>query len=264
VIRAVPVTLGTIENSVVINGDVLARTQVSIYPTVAGKVTETRLRVGDTVSRGQVVAMVDPSRPGEFYSQSPVVSTITGTVLAAPLTPGDTVSVQTAVYQVGDLSNLIVETYVPERYSVSVRRGLPALVSFEAMPGETFNAAVDEVSPVLDPVSRTLRIRLRFTGENSSGRVDPRIKAGMFATVSLVINSRNNVPIIPRSSVISTYGSWVVFVVRPDDTATRRVIELGLENENFIEVTEGLALGDLVVVAGQNFLSENDPVRVVD
>jgi hypothetical protein len=47
----------------------------------------------------------------------------------------------------------------------------------------------------------------------------------MFAAVSLVINSRNNVPIIPRSSVISTYGSWIVFVVRPDDTATRRVKE---------------------------------------
>jgi RND family efflux transporter MFP subunit len=257
------VVLGTVENHVIINGDVLARSQVAIYPTVAGKLTEIRFRVGDRVSRGQVVATVDPSRPGEVYSQSPVVSTITGTILQTPVNPGDTVSAQTVIYVVGDLAALAVETFVPERFSTNVRLGLPALVSFEAMPNENFAALVDEVSPVLDPASRTLRIRLRFV-PGPSGRIDSRIKAGMFGTVNLVTNSRRNVPVIPRSSAINTYGNWIAFVIKEDNTVERRVLTLGLETETTLEVLEGLAAGDLIVTAGQNFLSDGDTVRIID
>jgi multidrug efflux pump subunit AcrA (membrane-fusion protein) len=263
VVRATEVVLGTVENRVVINGDVLARSQVAIYPTVAGKLAEARFRVGDRVNRGQVVAMVDPSRPGEVYSQNPVVSTISGVILQAPVNPGDTVSGQTVIYVVGDLSALAVETFVPERFSTSVRPGLPALVSFEAMPLENFAAEVDEVSPVLDPASRTLRIRLRFSPE-PPGRLDSRIKAGMFGTVSLVTHARRNVPVIPRSAAINTYGNWIAFVIRQDDTAERRFLTLGLENETTLEILDGLAVGERVVTAGQNFLSDGDAVRVVD
>ena len=201
-VRITPVVRDTIENSVVITGDVLAVNQVSILPTVAGKISETRFQVGDRVSQGTVVAMVDPSRPGQIYSDSPVVSTINGTILSIPVNKGDTVSTQTTVYVVGDLSALMVETFVPERFSNAARIGLSAQVSLEALPGETFEAVVYELSPVLDPASRTLRIRLRFTG-----RADPRIKAGMFATVRLVTNTHRDVPVIKRESAIYTYGN---------------------------------------------------------
>jgi multidrug efflux pump subunit AcrA (membrane-fusion protein) len=258
-VRVIPVSRDTIENSVVINGDVLAGSQVSIFPTVAGKITGTHFQVGDQVSRGEAVAMVDPSRPGEVYSQSPVISTISGTILQAPVQAGDTVTLQTAVYVVGDLANLVVETFVPERFSNAARRGLAAQIFLEALPGEVFTAVVDEVSPVLDPASRTLRIRLKF-----SGPADPRIKAGMFATVSLVTNTRRNVPVIHREAVINTYGSWIVFTVNAENTAVRREISLGLENERFVEVLKGLEPGELVVSAGQNFLSHGDSVRILD
>jgi RND family efflux transporter MFP subunit len=153
----------------------------------------------------------------------------------------------------------MVETYVPERFSNAARRGLAAQVSLEAFPGEVFAAVVDELSPVLDPASRTLRIRLRFTG-----RMDTRIRAGMFATVSLVTNTRRNVPVIARESAINTYGSWIVFTVDEKNTVSRREVSLGLENESFIEITRGLEIGDRVVSEGQNFLSDGDLVRIIE
>jgi multidrug efflux pump subunit AcrA (membrane-fusion protein) len=257
-VRVTEVTPGTIENSVMINGDVLAASQVSLYPNMAGKLTQLRHRVGDWVNQGEVVAAVDPSRPGEEYSESPVVSTISGTVLSVSASLGDTVSVSTVVYVIGDLSDLEVETFVPERFSNAARQDLGALVSLEALPGESFPATVSEVSPVLDPASRTLRIRLRFNQR------DNRIRAGMFATVSLVTNTRQDVPVIPRDAVINTYGSWLVFVVDGQNTARRRTITLGLENENSVEVLEGLEPGERIVSAGQNFLSDGDPVRIVN
>ena len=264
VVQVAEVIHGTIENSVVINGDVLSRNLVSIYPTVGGKLTEVRYGIGDRVGVGSVVAMVDPSRPGEVFSHSPVVSTIWGTVLQAPFSVGDTVSSQSAIYVVGDLSNLRVETHVPERFVSSIRQGLGAKVMFEAIPGEIFDAQVDEVSPVLDLASRTLKIRLRFVNEQGRASTDPRIKAGMFATVSLVTRTRTDVPVIPRTSVINTYGTWVAFIIDENNIARRRVLELGIENENLFEVLSGINPGDRIVTAGHGFLSDGDNVRIVE
>ncbi len=225
---------------------------------------ESRIGIGDRVGIGNVVAMVDPSRPGEVYSLSPVVSTISGTVLQAPYSIGDTVSAQSSLFVVGDLSVLRVETFVPERFVSSIRLGLGAEVSLEALPGETFSAEIDEVSPVLDPASRTLRIKLRFVDRAGRGATDPRIKAGMFATISLVTRTRANVPIIPRTSAINTYGSWIAFIIDENNIARRRTLELGIENERFFEVLSGINPGDKVVTAGQNFLTDGDPVRIVE
>ncbi len=253
-VRVQPLALGTVSNIVVVSGDVIPRSQVSIYPGVAGRVAELSVRTGDRIEAGQTVALIDPSRPGETYSKSPVVATVGGTVLSVPLSRGDTVGVQSAVAVVGDLSDLAVETFIPERFVTTIRRGLGAQVRFEAIRGRSFPAVVDEISPVLDPASRTLRVRLRFV------RPDPLIRAGMFASVELVTDARYDVPVIPRSAVINTYGSWIAFVVGADNTAQRRVLTLGLESEELMEVLDGIKQGERVVTAGQ---SDRDPVRIV-
>jgi multidrug efflux pump subunit AcrA (membrane-fusion protein) len=256
-VRVKPVVLGTINNSIMINGDVLAAREISIFPVVAGKIVELRLNVGDTVKERQIVAVVDPSRPGEVYSGSPVRSTISGTVLQRPYSTGDTVSQQSAIYVIGDLSYLVVETFVPERFSSDIRTGLRAEIFFDSMPGLTFTGIVNEVSPVLDPSSRALRIKLRID------KNDPRIRPGMFATVSLVTASRRNIPVIPREAVINTYNSWIVFVVNSENKAERREILLGLESETMVEALSGLSVDDIVVTSGQNFLSNNESVRIL-
>ncbi|MCL2720357.1 MAG: efflux RND transporter periplasmic adaptor subunit [Treponema sp.] len=257
-VRVTPVTTGIIEKSVILNGEILARNQVTILPAMAGRLVDMRFSVGDRVTSGSIVAMVDPSRPGEVFSRSPVVSTVTGTVLNAPFSIGDSVTPQSGIYIVGDLSALLVETFVPERFATSVTQGMRASLWFEAIPGETFNAEVFEINPVLDPVSRTLRIRLRFLN------TDPRIRAGMFATLSLITNRKADVPVIQRTSVINTYGSWIVFVVDEENIARRRVVTLGLDSEDQLEILSGVSLGERVVSAGQNFLSDGDPVRIAE
>ena len=257
-VRITPVSSGTIEQSVIVNGEILARNQVTIYPTVGGKLSESFITIGNRVNRGDRIAMIDPSRPGENFSPSPVISTVSGTVLQAPFHVGDTLTTQSGIFVVGDLSSLLVETYVPERFVASVRRGMRAVLWFEAIGGEKFNAEVTEISPVLDPVSRTLRIRLSFLN------YDQRIRAGMFATISLVTNRKTNIPVIARTSVINTYGSWIVFAIDEKNIARRREVTLGIDNEELVEILSGVELGDKVVSAGQNFLSDGDLVRVVE
>ena len=263
-VRITPVILDTIEYTVILNGDVLSSSRVSIYPAMAGKVTELRVRAGDRVNRGQIIAMVDPSRPGDTYFSNPVTSTVSGVAVSVPVNPGDTIQTNSVICVVGNLADLRIETHVPERYSVSVRMGLPAQVSFEAMPGEVFAAEVVELSPVLDPASRTMRIQLRLKpGED--GQVDFRIRPGMFATISLVTNSRVDVPVVPRTSLIQTYGTWIVFVIPKDSSAAeRREVTIGLEGEHIVEILAGLEAGEQIVSEGQNFLTDGDSVRIVE
>jgi RND family efflux transporter MFP subunit len=257
-VRVLAVAPGAIENTIIVNGDVLAERQVSIYPVSGGKITRLPYRLGDTVQNGAVIAIIDPSRPGEIYQTSPVRSTITGTILQLPFGTGEQVSAAQVVAIIGDLSKLAVETYIPERFTAAIRPGLSAEVYFDSLPGETFTAVIAELSPVIDPASRTLRTRLRFR------RADPRIKSGMFATISLITASRTNILVLPREAVINTYGSWIVFILENDTTVRRREITLGMENETLIEVTSGLSAGEKVVYSGQNFLSDGDTVRVLE
>jgi multidrug efflux pump subunit AcrA (membrane-fusion protein) len=257
-VRVQPVEIGDVRNSVVVNGEVLAGTQVSANPTVAGKLTDLHVKIGDSVRAGQTIAFVDPSRPGEVYSKSPVVAAISGTVLSTPVNIGDSVTTQTAIVTIGDLNSIVLETHVPERFSTDLRAGLTAEVSLEAITEERFLAQVYEVSPVLDPVSRTTRIRLRFPNQ------DNRIKVGMFATVYLVTRESNNVTIIPRSALINTLGTWICYVANNQSIAERRELTLGLESEDTVEIIEGIVPGEMIVVLGQNFLSNQEPVRIVE
>jgi multidrug efflux pump subunit AcrA (membrane-fusion protein) len=257
-VRVVPIEIGDVRNSVVINGEVLAGTQVSANPTVAGKLTDLYVKVGDSVRAGETIASVDPSRPGEVYSKSPIVAAISGTVLSAPVNIGDSVTAQTAVLTIGDLNSIVLETYVPERFSTDLRTGLSAEVGFEALSGERVLAQVYEVSPVLDPTSRTIRIRLRFPSR------DNRIKVGMFATVYLVTKEAYKVPIIPRSALINTAGNWVCYTVNDQNLAERRELVLGLESEDTVEIVQGIVPGEMLVIAGQNFLNDQETVRIVE
>jgi multidrug efflux pump subunit AcrA (membrane-fusion protein) len=257
-VRVAPIEIGTVRNSVVLNGEVLAGTQVSANPTVAGKLTDLDVTIGDSVRSGQTIASVDPSRPGEVYSKSPIVAAISGTVLSTPVNVGDSVTAQTVVVTIGDLNSIVLETYVPERFSTDLRAGLSAEVSFEALSGERILAQVYEVSPVLDPASRTIKIRLRFP------RRDNRIKVGMFATVYLVTREARNIPVIPRSALINTAGTWICYTVNNQNIAERRELILGLESEDTVEIVQGIIPGERLVVLGQNFLSDQEPVRIVE
>jgi len=257
-VRAARVELGTIENTVTLGAEALADSQVPVFPEIAGKITRILVKTGDRVRARQSIAMVDPSRPGDPFRASPVTTTVAGTVLSVPAAVGDTVQTGTVIAEVGDISRLKLEAFVPERYSVNMKIGLAGQVRFEAIPDEVFSAVIYEMSPVIDQVTRTRRILLRFTGA-----VDPRVLAGMFSTLNLVTNSQVDVPVIPRSCLINTYGKWIVFVVE-DNKARRVEVETGLESEDLVEITGGLETGDLVVTEGQTFLSDGDAVRILD
>ncbi len=253
---------GSLSNYTKLHGDVVSATEVKIFPSVAGKLMETKVSIGDRVDKGTVVALVDPSRVGQNYLPNPVESTVAGTILSLPVQEGDTVSTNTIIATVGDLTRLRIATAVPERFVGQLKIGGAAQLSFDALPGQVFGAKISSLSPVLDPISRTRDVKLELD------RFDSRILVGMFATVKLVTEMKNNVLIAPRSAVILATDESYVYVLNEDPSRGARVekrsVTLGMEGENSFEITQGLQLGEKLVTEGSGSVVHGDSVRVIN
>ena len=204
--------------------------------------------------KGEIIAYVDPSKPGSAYAVNPVVSTVTGTVISMPVNPGDTVSTSTVIGAVGSLRDLKITVYVSEKYSGYLKKGLNAFVSFTSMPGEEFSAKVTSVSPVVNNLNRTIETVLELD------KYDSRIKPGMFATVSLVIQEEDNSFVVPKSAIKTYNTDSTVFVIDENNTAKRVVVTTGISNDNDIQITSGLEEGMQVITAGS--ATEGSPVKV--
>ena len=248
-----------LDNYLKFNGDVITETSVSIYPDTSGEVADLYVSLGSYVQKGQVIAKIDPSLPGQVFVASPVKSTITGTVTDLPYDVGDTVSsAQVPIATVGDLSDLQVVSYISEKNMAQIALGQKASITFEPFDGETFSGTVSEISPVLDSSSRTLEIKI------SLDKRDARIKSGMFGSVKLVIEEKNGIIAIPNESIISSAEGDYVFLTGSSGKAEKVFVETGLSIDGTTEIASGLTVGDRVIVRGQTMLKDGSSVKVAD
>jgi multidrug efflux pump subunit AcrA (membrane-fusion protein) len=288
------VTRKQIENYIKVNGDVVAETEISVYPDIAGKVSRIQVRVGDYVKKGQVVAMIDPSLPGSSYVESPVKAAISGTVTDVVAELGQSVTQSIPIVEIGSLDNLQVETFVPERFIGNIEIGKRAELSFDPYREKTFEARVVEMSPVLDAEARTLEITLSFVDKENL------VKAGMFAEIKLITEVRKNAIAVPSECIVQRDSESVVFVLEENTepaesdsnseemshaeqasadssapferspqphehpTVTQRKVKTGISVDNVTEIIEGLEPGETVVSRGQTLLENGAQVQVVD
>ena len=241
-----------------VNGNIKNREQVTVVPEIAGKLVSMETALGAVVRKGELLAQVDPSRPGMQYLPSPVYAPVSGTVVSNPVSVGSTVSSATPLLIIAPAGSIEIEAFIPEREIGQLRAGLPAELRLEAFPGEVFHAQLVKLSPVLDPVSRTKSITLRFINE------DPRVNHGMFARLKINTRTYENVISIPQDALVQIRGSPAVFVLSDSaDQVSIREVSLGVTVDGEVEIKSGLAVGDKVVVQGQQFLTDGAAVRVL-
>lgn len=256
-VKAAVLQTGVLRNYLELSGDVVTETNVDIYADTGGKLAEVNVRVGDSVVKGKtLIATVDPSKPGTSYALSPVYSPLTGTITTLTAQQGATVTSSTSLGTVGVLSDLLVESKVPETQIASLRTGLQCEITFEAYPGKVYRAVVDRVDPVVDTTSRTKTIRLRFQGDHSD------VDLGMFAKVKIYFEDRKPEILAPQETVVSRAGKSYVFVVN-GDVVNRREVTTGLAVDSTVELLSGVKVGESLVVKGQELLDDGAKVKVV-
>jgi membrane fusion protein (multidrug efflux system) len=259
-VRVVAAEVKTLRPYVDESGDVEANVNVDVYPDIGGKLIAFTVAIGDPVSKGDTIARIDPSKPGANYSINLVPSPITGTVTGILVDRGATVSTATAIATVGIISDLKITVNLPESDSAKAAKGMTAVVTFEAIPGESFPAAVTRVSPVLNPKSRSREITLGFT------KKDPRISAGMYAKLRLYTAPLSGQVVIPVDAIVVRNDETCVFVAAEKAGATvaeKRVVKTGTTVDSDVIVSEGVAAGEKVITEGQNGLADGAKVSVL-
>lgn len=255
-VEAVTLAPASIQTSIRLNGDVSSKSQISIYPDTSGKLVRYEVSVGTQVKKGDVIAYVDPSKPGASYVSSPVRSSIDGTVIALSQDAGGTVSTSSAIATVGALTALEIITYVPEKYISVVHTGLQARVTLAPYPDKSFAAVVSQVSPVVDSTSRTIQIKLSVT-DNSN-----ELRPGMFAVITLVTKEASGAMVVPSAALKSYNNKDVVYVIDSDGLARRKEVSVGLSNDTSVQLLSGVSLGDQVIISGS--VTDGTTVRVAN
>ena len=247
----------TIIATVHVNGDVSSKSEVSTFPITSGKITQVRYDIGDKVTKNDIIAYVDPSKPGANYVASPVKAPVSGTIIECNVHPGDTVGPNTVIATIGSVTDIEVVVYVSEKYSKYLKQGLPAYLYLTAYADEKFLTRIASISPVVAKNTRTIKVSLELE------KYDARIKPGMFASIDLVIQQRDNTIVVPKRALRTFNDEQCVFVINPaTNTAERVIVTVGLTNDNEAQITSGLTAGQKVITAGS--VTEGCPVRIAD
>ena len=181
----------------------------------------------------------------EVYAESD------GIIAALGVREGMFVTPDTELLSIAKVDTVWIYADVLERQADWVRPGQTARMRFEAFPGRTFESTVDYVYPELDPVTRTLRVRIRL--DNDAVRLRPN----MFGRVRIAGRPTGAVVHVPREAIIrSGHGSRVVVDLGGGRFETRDVL-LGVESGDRIAVRRGLSAGESVVVSAQ-FLIDSE------
>ncbi len=185
----------------------------------------------------------------EKLSKTTIKAPHDGRVLDCDLTEGqvivgaNSVSQGSVLMKIADLNQLIVKIDINEVDVTRLTPGMTAQVTFDSVPDMELEGALDRISP-----SAKLRERLRvFPVEITCKADDVRIKPGISATVSLTLNEVTSVVGAVVSSVFTTDGETYVYRKTGDDFE-KQIVETGINDAKFVEITSGLKVGDDVAM----------------
>src|SRR5262245_1277764 len=185
----------------------------------------------------------------QVTSRFEMKSPLTGIVVERNVTPGQSIGRESGevLFTVADLDVVQVVADVYERdlaYLALVREGQAAKISVEAYPDLTFPATVSTIGDVVDPISRTIKLRARVHNK------EHRLKPEMFAR--LIIQAGESTPflVIPREAVLEEDGKQFVYVVEGSDHYIKREVKVRTISTDQVRVLEGLTSGQRIVTKG--------------
>ena len=165
-----------------------------------------------------------------------------GVITSLSVREGMYVQPNSQIISLADLSSVWLQAEVFESQADWVATGQAAEATLDYMPGTEFSGQVEFVYPVLDPVTRTLKVRLRF--ENPGERLKPN----MYARVSIYGRLKPNALSIPREALIPAPGRDRVVVAIGDGKFHVQEVMTGMESGEFVEILAGISEGDEVTI----------------
>lgn len=186
-----------------------------------------------------------------------ITAPIDGTITQRWVNLGDTVTLTQPLFHMVDFDSIVARIWVPEKELTKLSLDLTARLRADAVGTAEFDGRVTRISPVVDPGTGTVKVTVSIPRQQG-------LRPGMYVEVSLVTDIHEQAVLIPKRALV--YDNDRIFVFRLDDGLRVERVEVVplLENNEFIEPTEGLAAGDRIVVAGQAGLKDGALVKLTE
>lgn len=188
-----------------------------------------------------------------------VTSPMGGIVGRVDVSVGDMAGMQSPVAVINNTSDLEIEVKVSETDISSVQAGTDVKVMIDAVGKEPLTGKIKSVASVADPVSRTYSVKVSLPNNSSA-----QVKSGMFAQVMLGTQSRTGVLGIPMIAVLPKSGENIVYVINGENRVQAVIVQTGLNDGAYTEITEGLQAGQKVVTRGNTLIDENSVLNFAD
>lgn len=179
-----------------------------------------------------------------------------GIVSARPADVGDVVQLGTAIVTVVDPASMRLEATVPAEQLKEIRVGAPVNFTINGYSGQIFAGQVERINPSVDPATRQVRIYVRIP---NTGRA---LVAGLFAEGRIATVTRTGI-VVPKSAV-DARGLRPVVTLLKGGRIHKVEVETGLEDTatERVEILQGVAVGDTLVLGAAQGIAENTPARV--
>jgi RND family efflux transporter MFP subunit len=208
--------------------------------------TRRRLELWD-LSEAQIDQVL---KTGEPIKNITVYSPMTGYISDRKAFPQVKVMPDTDLYTIVDLSHVWIMADVFEYEAPNIHVGETAGVSLQALPGKTFSARIDYLQPEVDPMTRTLKVRLNM---NNPGLM---LKPDMYADVEFRVNIPSALT-VPADAVLNAGERKTVFIDRGKGFFEPRQVKTGEREGDRIQILSGLSGGERIVTSG-NFLIDSE------
>jgi Cu(I)/Ag(I) efflux system membrane fusion protein len=210
------------------------------------RATRDRLRLWD-INDAQIRKLEET---GKVERTMTMYSPASGFVMARNAYAGSSVTPETDLYDIADLSTIWVAVDIFEYEAPFVHVGQNASMQLSYLPGKSYSGRVTYIYPTLDPKTRTLKVRMQFPNPGYA------LKPDMYADVQLEIGYGMQV-VVPSEAVLNSGTSQVVFVAKPGGYFEPREIKVGDQFDGQYAVLAGLKPGEKIVASG-NFLIDSE------
>lgn len=185
-----------------------------------------------------------------------VTAEIDGIVSACNVTVGSMASSAAAPMTIVSMDTVKILFNVSDDSINKLELGAKVYVSISAASAEPFEGVISSISPAANAMTKLYPVEMYIDNP------DHLIKPGMFVSLRLILQQRDDTVVLPINAVIDRNSETFVYTVGDDNLARKTPVVTGLYNESAIEVVEGLSFGDRVVVVGQDFISDQTPVQI--
>jgi len=161
------------------------------------------------------------------------------------------------LFSLMNYSSMYMVINLPEKNISEVKVGQDVLVTNYTLPEDTLPGKITELSPAISSETRT------FPGKIEIHNSDLKLRPGMFVKADIITDSKDSTIVIPKDIILTRGHQQYVYVVGRNSAANQRWLTIGIENQNSVEVLEGLELNDRIIIRGFETLRDNSKVRII-